>query len=52
MKYSNERSYRDCLMVEVDRLIKRLDETKNEENFIKKIFLFIKRKIKKLYGKL
>lgn len=43
MRYSTERSYRDCVMVEVEKIIKKIEQPEKKENFIKKIIKFIKK---------
>jgi hypothetical protein len=51
MRYSTDRSYRDCVMVEVEKMIKKIDESKTKESFIKKLINFIKKIIKKIWKK-
>jgi hypothetical protein len=37
MKYSNNRLYRDCIMVEVNNLLDKTTETKKKESLLNKI---------------
>lgn len=42
MRYSTDRSYRDSVMVEVDKVIKNLEkENQKDSNFFKSFWLFI-----------
>jgi hypothetical protein len=49
MRYSTNRTYRDCMILEVEKLLKKIDETENKrkKGFIEKIIEFIKRILKK-----
>lgn len=46
MKYSQQRSYRDTLIEEVEKTIKRLDISTKKESKIKKTLSLIYKKIK------
>jgi hypothetical protein len=46
MKYSQNRNYRDTLLEEVEKTIKRLDVNNKKESFFKKILSLIYKKIK------
>lgn len=54
MKYFNDRSYRDCMMVEVKKIIKNIEEpepTTKKQNLLIKYSKNIINKIKKLLKK-
>jgi hypothetical protein len=38
MKYSNNRLYRDCIMVKVNNLLDKTTETKKKESLLTRIF--------------
>jgi hypothetical protein len=49
MRYSTNRSYRDSVMVEVEKVIKRLEtENQKDENFFSSFWFFIVKIYKKL----
>ena len=52
MKYFNDRSYRDCMMVEVKKMIKNIEEpTTKKQNLLIKYYKNILNKIKNLLKK-